>query len=285
MIENRSKTESIIEIVRGKGQTGLDERIALIEDKPFIPNPLYYRNRKTDEEYSHIAGGIGWPGEKPGFVVVVAVEKQQDAFHVLEEAESPTVNGLLSECLELRKKYGHGQGSDLFNFWYGEQKRFDTFVNDFNYKLRLIDKNIEGIYIAAPYDSQESNAFEIWSNRIQSCLGNASEKKTLHLENCNRLRNHMQNFPPDGAAKGSIEEYPAVTSLGVVVHSLIMLRPWMEFAKREKTVPTIKDDLADLVQREDEQVMRALYGEDDYGGEEYDDGELVSTVDDDDEKK
>lgn len=283
MIENRSKTESIIEIVRGKGQTGLDERIALIEDKPFIPNPSYYRNRKTDEEYCHIAGGIGWPGEKPGFAVVVAVEKESETLHVLAEAEALSINGLLSECLRLRKKYGYGQG-DLFDFWWGEAERVSTLVNDFNQHLDSMER---GIYIAAPYDSDKQNAFEIWANRVQACLPKDDpDKKILHLGECNQLINHMLSLTPDAALKGSIEDYPAIASLGGVVHSLMIQQPWLKFAKREKTVPTIKDDLADLVQREHEQVMRDLYGEDDYGDmEEYDDGELVSTVDDDDEKK
>lgn len=281
-------TKSVIEIIKRKNLiSGSDKRIAEITGQEYIRKPHYYRNTETGAEYSHLAGGIGWPGERPGFIVVVAVEKDNDTLHVLEEAEALSVQELLSDCLRLRLKYGYSEHPDLFPFWYGEPQRFETFVADFNHKFGLEDEKAKGIYLAPPHDYDKHNAFEIWLNRVRASLTrDASGKKALYLRDCDKLRNHIQNLPHDSAVKGSIEDYPAITSLGGTIHSLMMLKPWLRFLNREETVPTVKDDYVDFAQGEHEQVMRDLYGEDDYGDmEEYDDGELVSTVDDDDEKK
>lgn len=55
---------------------------------------------------------------------------------------------------------------------------------------------------------------------------------------------------------------------GGVLHSLMMLMPWLEFAQPERTVPTVQDPLTDLGTDEP------------YFGEtiEIDDGALVGTV-------
>lgn len=276
------KSEIKIKVVRRNNIiTGSDQHIAHITGERYVRKPYYYRNIENGQEYSHIAGGIGWPGEKAGFIVIVAVEKQQDTFHVLEEAENSTVPGLLSECLGLRQKYGYGLTSELFRFWYGEHERFDTFVTDFNHKLELKDEKVDGVYLSPPHDSEKPNAFEIWLNRIKSCLGDASGKKTLHLENCNRLRNHIQNLPPNAAKKGSIQDYPAIACLGGVVHSLMIRRPWLKFVEGEKTVPTQKDDYVGEASHAREEALRALgAAEVDYGDmAEYEDrGELVPTI-------
>jgi hypothetical protein len=272
---------TIIEVVKRRNiVTGSDQHIAEITGQEYIHKPHYYRNTETGAEYSYLAGGIGWPGERPGFIVVVAVQKESETLHVLAEVEASSIRELLSECLKLRQMYGYGQGSDLFDCWYGENERFDTFVADFNHNLELEGENAEGIYLVPPHDYQKTNAFEIWLNRIHSSLTrDASGKKALFLGGCDKLRNHIQNLPHDAAAKGSIEDYPAITALGGTLHSLMMLRPWMQFLNHEETIPTVKDNYVDFAQREHEQVMRDLFGGDDYGDmDEYDTGELISTI-------
>ena len=70
--------------------------------------------------------------EKPGFIVIIGVEKStvDPSFDVLEEVESGNINDLLTSCLHLREKYGFGKGADLFNVWCGETDRFDSLLND-----------------------------------------------------------------------------------------------------------------------------------------------------------
>ena len=137
------------------------------------------------------------------------------------------------------------------------------------------------VMLAPPHDYDKQNAFEIYLNRVRSSLTrDDSGKKVLFLGSCERLRNHIQNLPPDVAVKGSIEDYPAITCLGGVVHSIMIRRPWEEFVEKEKTVSTLRDDYVEHAGQDHEQTMRDLFGEHDFGDlEEYDDGELVSTID------
>ena len=132
--------ECVIEGIKDRSRiSGADQHIMEITGEQRIPKPVYYRHNKTRAEYCFLAGGIGWPRdpkESPGFAVVVAVDKTKDdrpSMHVLEEAEAPTVDGLLKNCVRLQKKYGCRECSDLFRFWYGDPERSDTFVNLFNY--------------------------------------------------------------------------------------------------------------------------------------------------------
>ena len=278
--------ECVIEIVKNKNVlSGADRHILSITGEQRIPKPVYYRHKETGAEHSFLCGGIGWPRdpkESPGFAVVVAVDKTSDDRHsmrVLEEAEAPTVEGLLKECVGLQKKYGYGECSDLFRFWYGDPARSDTFVNIFNYR-EDVSKDPNSVYVSPPYDFERPNAFERYSNQIWGSLAaDSSGRKRLYLGNCIKLRNHIQNAPSDAAVKGSVKDYPAIAALGGVVHSLMMLRPWLEFSRSERAVPTFYDPLKEL----QEDQGRALWEEENgiygYGDmDEYDDGELLSTV-------
>jgi hypothetical protein len=277
-------TETIIEVIKDKSIiTGADHHICQITGERYTRKPTYYRNTETGTEYYHISGSICWPGQNPGFIVIIAVLKTTEnspVFQVIEEVEIDNINGLLSACLQLREKYGHGQGSDLFNFWYGENDRFDAIVNDFNHYLTARDDKTQGIYLVPPYDHQKPNAFEIWVNSIRGCLKrDASNKPTLYMGNCTRLRSYIQTSPFDVAVKGSIEDYPALAALGGVVHSLMMLRPCLEFARPERVTPTMHDPVADLQEAQERalwEMENGIYGSGEF--DEYDDGELVSTL-------
>ena len=134
-----TEPECVLESIKSKNViSGADQHIMMITVEQRIPKPVYYRQKETGTEYCYVAGGIGWPrdtSEKRGFAVIVAVDKTSDdrpSMRVLEEADAPTVEGLLSECVSLQKKYGYNECSDLFRFWYGDPTRSDTFVNLFN---------------------------------------------------------------------------------------------------------------------------------------------------------
>lgn len=96
-------------------------------------------------------------------------------------------------------------------------------------------------------------------------------KKRLYLGKCTRLRNYIQSAPVDTATKGSVKDYPALAALGGVVHTLMMLMPWLEFVKPERTVSTFQDPFTEL--QEDHE--RAWWENDEL--EECDDGKLVGT--------
>ncbi|GEM_PF-5520067 len=77
----------------------------------------------------------------------------------------------------------------------------------------------------------------------------------------------------------AVKDYPAISALGGVIHSLMMLMPWLGFAKSEKTVATIQDPMDTLYEENDRALWEMVNG--DHGQwdmDEYDDGELVATT-------
>ena len=192
--------------------------------------PPLYRHIETGQEFVHLAGAIAWPGKgTPGFVIIVGVSKASGnapLFTCLDEIEDYSTNGLLKACLLLRVRYGFNQSDNLLRFWYGDSKRFSSLINDFN---QCIKKNsiYEGINIIDPTDFRKPNHFENYLYRIQNLLvPDESGGKSLVLENCNLLRNYLQNLPPDAPIVCSEEDFPSVSALGGLVHSLLANRPW-----------------------------------------------------------
>jgi len=178
---------------------------------------------ETGERYSHIAGAIGFPGkDQPGLAVVMGVEKTKDSepsFYALEEVEAESIQNLLSGVLQLRERWG---------------------------------------YPSQPSGFERPNNFEIYYRQMDSCLTPpANGKKRLFLGSCTKLRNYVQNLPPDIAIKGDIDSYPAVFVLGALVHNLLIRKPWERCVGRQHLYPT---NYTDYASREAVITRRHLFG-------------------------
>jgi hypothetical protein len=212
---------SIIKKIRTKKPPNLDH-IAMITGSRWVAKPPFYRNIETGEDYFDIAGAVAWPGENlAGFAVIVAavnMREKEPALMVLAEIEEKSIEDLISACVEIRERYGY---PELLDMWYGDYLRFSSLIGDINTRFEKQSGKGKGFYITQPDDFEVPNNFEIYLHRIRSCLkAPDSGGKQLILGNCNRLRNYLQNLPPDAVKNGSIEEYPAVASLGFAVHTL-----------------------------------------------------------------
>ena len=112
--------KSLIEKDRDKGaDRHHDEHIAQITRIRQIPTPAYYRHIETGEEFYSISGALAWPAaDSAGFAVIVGVKIGDDppepAFEALAEVESPSVEGLLKACCEIRGKWGGGEVLDVW---------------------------------------------------------------------------------------------------------------------------------------------------------------------------
>ncbi|RJR42499.1 MAG: hypothetical protein C4576_16025 [Desulfobacteraceae bacterium] len=221
------KPESIIEAVFDNSTTEAKTIMAETLGKERIPSPTHYRNLKTGELYSYIAGGIAWPGKVskghedplPGFAVVVSIEKTdrpEPAFMVMEDVEESNVEALMRECLRLRYKYGFKPDGEVMNGWFGDPEPYRSVVSGIN---KALEKNKEGIFfIRGMPDLHNSEDFNFFARRVLSVLKtDESGKKRLSIGNNDRLRNRIQD-PIHGAV--------AIKALGYVIHALLYLRPW-----------------------------------------------------------
>ena len=269
-------TDSIIEQIRNPDRFSMaNEHILQILGKQRILKSAYYRDKRSGHKYCFLAGGFGWPRdpkEKPGFAVVVGVDKpkppdEKPAIRCLEEAEAPTIDGLLTACVRLQKKYGAVECPDLFCIWWADQERADTSLTLFNHGTT---KDPDKISAVNPYDQEKPNSFERHVNQISSSLAAdpTTGKKRLHIGECARLRNYVHNAPADVAVKGNNKNHPALSALGGLIYTLMIMRPWTEFLQPTKTTPTVHDPMNEM--REDDEVW--------WENESDDDGVLTRTV-------
>jgi hypothetical protein len=271
----------IVKKIHGKKPTN-DDHIAMITGIRCVPKPTFYRNRKTVEDYYDIAGAVAWPGKDvAGFAVIVAAVKtggKKLTLKVLAEIEGKSIEDLVSACIDIRGRYKY---PELLSLWYGDYLRFSSLIGDINVRIEEKFGQGNGFYITQPDDFEAPNNFEIYLHRILLCLKPDNKgTKQLVLGNCNRLRNHLQNLPPDAITNGSVEEYPAVASLGFAVHTLMAQRAWLKHAQFETLIHTQKDDYEIFALREHKEAQRYL--EDDYwlNTDEDDTGDLLRTIPD-----
>ena len=271
--------KSLIQKIRDK-KLANEDHISEITGVSWVPKPDYYRNTETGEEFFDIFGALSWPaGDRPGFAVVVGVVKggdpQEPALKALDEIESPSVEGLLKECVDLRTKWGF---PDLLKVWLGDQERFLPIVTDFNANRRSEDL----LVVTVPYDFEKPNRGEIYLQRIFELLKpGASGKKRLSLGGCNKLRGNISDFPHGAAQIGQVERWPAVAALGYAVHTMLVYKPWLRFLKPQKLVSTVPDDeLLSRPLREQQEIMKLLnlVWEDDESDDDGGDGGLISTL-------
>ncbi len=235
----RIKMESIIE-VHAEDVTITQSRKdwSVVSGKKDYPKPTYYRNKKTGAAFSHIAGGIGWPGVNvPGYALVVGVEKTEDPeprFFVLAEIEDHNVTRLLLKCVELRERYGYWESSEILRHFIGDDTRYEPISLAVNFKLREKDGSGEGhgFWIYKPDDFDQPDYFEIYVRQIRECLTpNSAGKKRLQIGKFNTLRNHLQNFSSDSIkklhTKRKVKDYPAVFALGGLIHTLLERKRWL----------------------------------------------------------
>ena len=229
--------KSLIEKVHDKGSdTDHNNHIAQITGVRQVPVPAFYRHIETGQEFYAISGALAWPSaDSAGFAVIVGVKKgddpQEPAFEALAEVESPSVEGLLKACCENRAKWG---GVEALDIWLADAERFSTVVVDFNYDLKAEDVMV----LSDPYDFGRPNRTEIYLQRIFELIS----AKRLFLGGCSRLKGCLRDLPHDAAQAGQIEQWPAAAALGYVVHTLLVLKPWLRFVKQQRLVSTMGED-------------------------------------------
>jgi len=238
----RKRVESIIEVHADNiTVTKASKDWSEVTGETAYPKPTYYRNKKTGDEYCHIAGGIGWPGDNvPGYALIVGVEKTEDPeprFFVLAEIEDHNVTGLLLKCVGVRERYGYWKSSEILRHFFGDNIRYKPIILDVNFKLSDADGygEIHGLWVYPPDDFYHVDYFEIYVRQIRECLTPNSEgKKKLQIGKCNALRNHLQNFSTDSIkklnTKRNVKDYPAVFALGGLIHTLLKRKPWLSDA-------------------------------------------------------
>jgi len=175
--------------------------------------------------YGRVFGGVVFPGEKPGFAVVVGEENfpiigniKLYCYHLLAEAEESNSYDLIRRCTEFRKKY------NVDDFYGRLTTANKNLLSHWNEKDRR--QGVPEFYIyQAVYISPEGLIEEhlnILRNRLRP------EQKLLHLFSDSKLHGYLGELPPDAATKATDLQYPAIASLGYAIATLEFFEPSLE---------------------------------------------------------
>lgn len=188
------------------------------------PPELFFENLRNGEEYYQLAIAIGWPGpdrqRQPGYCIVMGVERKDNpAIFCLEERSSSDITGLLQQYINLRDKYGFGAYSQLLKLCYGDP-RLNSEIVQFNRGL----PEHRQIILTVPYGFDRDNFFEIYFHRLHAAM--PKDGKTLHLRDCQRLRNEILSIPPGKVANSDYILYPAVFAASALHYTLSEQKAW-----------------------------------------------------------
>lgn len=279
------RPESIIQCVRAK-RYHHDARIAAITGVREIYKPTFFRDKQSGHEYFHISGSLAFPNQRnPGFAIIAAVlmepeRKNHPRIQVLAEIEDNDLMGLLSQCEEIRWKYGYPKTIDL---WIGDVEMYLEAIAAFNDDIEATpDDRQQGLFFSPPFDHEDSKRRDaIYLETLRRLLTPGPNGKRLLIGSHPKLRNHMENVPSDTR---EVEFLPPLAALAWCCHTVLSEKPWIEFVKPQGYEPTHNDfeSVGLHPNREgsnDRPVFwdEAVWGEDE---DQYDDGAMISTVPD-----
>ena len=184
---------------------------------PFNKGKKYFEDEESKAKYRRIVSGFAWPGGKPGVIVVVAEDLNEDLslnvhnLRVLAEAEDSNVEELLRKCVEFRKHY-------RVEGFYGDanNKPMMSFLRQFNENLS--QKDVQSLWLQNAPFVDDIKAFEFYVHTIKNHLN--PDKKTLHFFEGSRLSGYLMELPPEEVKSAGVSDYPSIAALGYAISYL-----------------------------------------------------------------
>ena len=169
------------------------------------------------QSFRRVEGGLAWPGEGPGFGLVVGEAAVLDQtvgrfpFHVLYEFEELDLLGLISRAIETTREY-------QVDIWHGDRGDRVALSLLMEKQQDFYQEGLVGVNLVPAPGGEEPLSFrfcvEVMREFFQPAL------KLLYLGEESRLPIMLQEAPPDLSLVGSGEEFPAIAALAYVVAAL-----------------------------------------------------------------
>ncbi len=202
---------------------------AIVTGRDIVLKSAVFCHTETDEHYCNIVGGIAYPtAVEPGIVIVAGIQNEPKIlFRILDVFENDNVFELISNCVQMRKKWGFGLDSRILPWWYGDQDKFRALILKTSAALEKVIGYDQGLYIKDLVDLRERHAFPLYIRQ----LFNARKTGLLEKPSLSGFMNivgYIQGFNRELAEKTKTEDYPAVGLLAGMIHSLQIERSWEE---------------------------------------------------------
>lgn len=186
----------------------------------------YFKHKETGHEYMYILGALGLPGISfPGYAVVLGIDRHKHIqlnkhiIRVIEEAESPTIGGLMKKCVDLQKKYE--AYPVMSRLWYAD---LDEIQSD--RAMKGIREAGKDLYYICPASGPFFEKPKPWKGYFDVLRDNA---EIIDRKDADRLRSYVdvgpQNLREVMAFKP--ENNPALAALAVGVAMLTESQPWL----------------------------------------------------------
>ena len=186
-----------------------------------LPIGHVWHHRDLWKHFAAVAGGVAYPGRRPGFAVVAGLRpvgsERHHEIYVLDEVESPDLGQLLRLCHGLIPKYHDPALPDELFRWFGDWQNTaaETLIRDLNATAsgsRMHDLDVRSatvLKMETPY------AFMV----AKLCDYTREGQKTLHLRG-SRVTSCLTEIPQGELSELAFGSYPAVEALAFVVEGL-----------------------------------------------------------------
>jgi len=185
----------------------------------------YFIHKRTGHEYLYILGAFGLPGvNKPGFALVLGIDRYHHPQHnkriirVLEEAESPTIGGLMLKCIALQEKYE--AYPVMSRLWYAD---LDEIQSDRAMKgIRDAGKDL---YCICPGSGPFFEKKHPWKGYFEVLRDNS---EVIDRRESEKLRSYVATGPQNLREVMAFkpENNPALAALAIGVAVLTESEPW-----------------------------------------------------------
>jgi hypothetical protein len=193
-----------------------------------MPLALQYNDlKKAELGYTHevrwemnkcckaIFGGVSWPGKRPGYAVVVAMDKHRrfDSYEVcvLAEYESPSVRDLVRQADILDYTYEPKK-------WIGDWKNdaADKFIRELNSEKT---KQVPKFSVNLTPMLEMENLYPYMLDELKRLLD--EKRRMLYLKDA-KVVNYLSEIEEEDIASLGLGEYPAIEATCFAVLSMLI---------------------------------------------------------------
>jgi hypothetical protein len=202
------------------------------QKNPVNGDPAYLDEEK-DLFYGWIVGGLVWPSENPGAVVVVGQEdvwRPPRPAHVLAEFEDTTIGDLLRRCSTLTNDF------EVSDFYGSPDPTFLRYVDQFNNEAHETRMKRFNFRRAPSCELPMDYHFNILRDRL------TPGRKSIHFPEGSQLKGQLLAVPENQIKEDS--RHPLVSALAYCIAALVEAEGVGE-GRREKSFSNFKYDVLD----------------------------------------
>ncbi len=222
--------------------------INLIEKRIYTDGEAYYFNTETKEKYGEIAGGLAWPANREGFLVIASVDLFEntalDSRHmrVLSVVSESKVDIFLKRALELQRQFSPFMGTIRF---YGDTTfpEMMELLDQFNRERR--SRRLDPFYLTEAPEVKSPRKLEFYAQLLRRYTHPG--RRILHF--CDTaLPGYLASISP-GEFISNLLDHPPVAALGYALGALSGWKPRKGEKKQESEKTETKGKQEDFPAR------------------------------------